>query len=157
MNLSMNLSRIVHGLLVRTGLAALAAVCLVAYGSRTPLSAAEKTAEPAPRLVVRATPAIAFSPAEVSAQASLEGGSDSYEAYYCPSVEWNWGDGSTSEASADCQPYEQGKSEIERHYFVRHVYRDAGRYRVSFSLKRDGKKLASASAEVIVRPGLGGR
>lgn len=152
----MKRSRMSRGLLTAAALTFAAALATVATGGWTAALASEKTTEATPRLTVRASPSVAFSPAEISARAALVGGADDYEKYYCPSVEWSWGDGSTSEASADCEPYQAGKSAIERHYFVRHVYRDAGRYRVTFSLKKDGKNLATASAEVIVRPGLGG-
>jgi hypothetical protein len=145
-----------RGLFTAATLAFAGALATLATGGWTSAFASEKATEATPRLTVSASPSIAFSPAEISARAALVGGADDYEKYYCPSVEWSWGDGSTSEASADCEPYQAGKSAIERHYFVRHVYRDAGRYRVTFSLKKDGKNLATATAEVIVRPGLGG-
>jgi hypothetical protein len=152
----MKRSRLSRGLLTATALTFAGALATLTTGAWTTALASEKTTDAPPRLTVKASPSVAFSPAEISARAALVGGADDYEKYYCPSVEWNWGDGSTSEASADCEPYQAGKSAIERHYFVRHVYRGAGRYRVTFSLKKDGKNLATASAEVIVRPGLGG-
>jgi len=108
-----------------------------------------------PRLAVRATPTISFSPSRISVYADLEGGPDDYEAYYCPTVEWNWGDGTTSEASNDCDPYQAGKSQIQRHYSVEHTYREPGHYRIFFMLKKDGKVIAKASSLVLVRPGLG--
>jgi hypothetical protein len=115
----------------------------------------DKKEEP-PKLTVRATPVVSFSPSRIFVSADLVGGSDDYQSYYCPTIEWKWGDGTSSEASADCDPYQPGKSEIERHYAVQHVYTTPGRYRILFMLKQNGKALASASSEVMVRPGLGG-
>lgn len=149
--------RILHGTLTSGALLAAGALVAFTVGGTARASAADKTAGAEPKLVLRASPNVSFAPAEISVQATLEGGSDHDQTYYCPSVEWNWGDGTTSEASADCEPYQQGKSEIDRHYFIRHTYQNAGRYRVALSLKKkDGKRLTTASTEVIVRPGLGG-
>ena len=66
------------------------------------------------------------------------GGADDFEEYYCPTVEWEWGDGTQSESTTDCEPYEAGKSEIKRRFIVEHVFR-AGHYQVSFRLKRRDK------------------
>lgn len=134
-------------------------VLLAGLGMLTPaILGASKTAdkkEQAPKLTVRASPTISFSPSRILVRANLVGGSDDYEEYDCPTVEWKWGDGTTSEASADCDPYQSGKSAIERHYSVQHVYREPGRFRIFFILKRSGKEIATASSEIVVRPGLG--
>jgi len=76
-----------------------------------------------------------------------------FEEFYCPSVEWEWGDGTKSESSSDCAPYEPGKSEIKRRFTVEHVFR-AGAYRVMFHLKRRDKSVGAASVNIQVRPGL---
>jgi len=47
-----------------------------------------------PRLDVRATPRMAFSPVNVFLVAELQGGDD-VEEYYCPQLEWDWDDGGT--------------------------------------------------------------
>ena len=47
-------------------------------------------------------------PVRISATAEFKGGDDDFRDYYCPTIEWNWGDGTVSEASADCEPYEAG-------------------------------------------------
>ena len=115
-----------------------------------------KKDDKAPKLTLQASPLISFSPARIMLSANLVGGSDDYPEYYCPTVEWKWGDGTSSEFSADCDPYQPGKSEIERHYSVQHVYRDPGRFRIFFILKKAGKPTATTSSEIVVRPGLGG-
>src|SRR5262245_42192052 len=62
-------------------------------------------------------------PIRVQFAAELRGGDDDFQEYYCPTVEWFWGDGTSSEASEDCAPYEPGKIEIRRRYTVSHMYK----------------------------------
>src|SRR4029453_11140537 len=56
-------------------------------------------------LVLKATPPIAFSPAKVFVTAELRGGVDTTDELYCPGLEWDWGDGTKSEATTDCEPF----------------------------------------------------
>ena len=83
----------------------------------------QKDADPRPKLTLRANPVIAMAPARVVLTAELNGGANDYEEFYCPAVEWEWGDGTKSESSSDCAPYEPGKSEIKRRFTVEHVFR----------------------------------
>jgi hypothetical protein len=106
-----------------------------------------------PKISLKAQPTISMAPSRVVLTAELQGGADDFEEYYCPSVEWQWGDGTSSEASSDCEPYEPGKSQIKRRFTVEHVFR-AGNYRIMFHLKRRDKTVASATATIQVRPGL---
>jgi len=106
-----------------------------------------------PKLTLKAQPMMAIAPARVVFSAELTGGSDLRE-YYCPTVEWTWGDDTRSEATSDCEPYEAGKSEIKRRFTVEHQYKHGGRYKIIFRLKRGAKALATASINVEVRPGL---
>lgn len=106
-----------------------------------------------PRLALKAQPVIAMAPARVVLTAELVGGPNDYEEFYCPTIEWDWGDGTESESTNDCAPYESGKSEIKRRFTVEHVFR-AGTYRVSFKLKRRDKVLALTTVNIQVRPGL---
>ena len=85
--------------------------------------------------------------------AELVGGANDYEDYYCPTVEWDWGDGTHSESTSDCDPYQQGKTEIKRRFTVEHVFR-AGNYRVMFRMKRRDKPIVTATANIQVRPGI---
>lgn len=107
-----------------------------------------------PSLSLKVAPAVAFSPARVVFVAELRGGANDYEEYYCPGVEWEWGDGTTSENSEDCDPYEDGRSEIRRRWTVEHVYRTSGTYRVYFRLERHDKVLGAANVTVQIRPGV---
>ncbi len=106
-----------------------------------------------PRVTLRAQPAVAVAPARVVLTAELTGGADDFEEYYCPLVEWNWGDDTVSEALVDCDPYEAGKTQIKRRYTVQHQFRRPGAFKVYFHLKRRDKTLASASATVQVQQG----
>ena len=59
-----------------------------------------------------------------------------------------------SEASADCEPYQPGKSEIKRRFTVEHIYKRAGNYKIAFRLKRHDKTVGAATANIQIRPGL---
>jgi hypothetical protein len=111
------------------------------------------SADPRPKVTLRATPVIAMAPARVVFTAELTGGANDFEEFYCGAVEWEWGDGTKSESSSDCAPYEPGKSEIKRRFTVEHVFR-AGAYRVMFHLKRHDKAVGNATINIQVRPGL---
>lgn len=106
-----------------------------------------------PKLSLKAQPLISMAPSRVVLTAELSGGPNDAEEFYCPGVEWDWGDGTQSASSFDCPPYEPGKSEIKRRYTVEHVFR-AGAYRVSLRLKQHDRVTASAIVSIQVRPGL---
>lgn len=106
-----------------------------------------------PKLALRSNPVMAFSPALITLTAELKGGDDDYAEFYCASIEWDWDDGTRSEASDDCEPYEAGKSEIKRRYATQHRYNIPGVYTVQFRLKQRGKVVSSVSRRVTIRPG----
>ncbi len=108
-----------------------------------------------PSLSLKATPAVSFAPARIVVVAEVKGGADDNEEFYCPTIEWEWGDLTTSTAEADCEPYAAGKSEIKRRYTVEHRYKDPGSFRIRLLLKKGTKVISSANALVQVRPGLG--
>jgi hypothetical protein len=120
----------------------------------------DKTAKPdqppetKPKVSLKAQPVIAMSPARVVLTAELTGGANDFEEFYCPSVEWDWGDDTRSEATADCEPYQAGKSEIKRRFTVEHVYKRAGNYRIAFRMKRHEKIVGAATTNIQIRPGL---
>jgi hypothetical protein len=105
-----------------------------------------------PKITLKAQPLISISPSKVTLRAELVGGANDYEEFYCPTIEWDWGDGTQSESRSDCEPYEAGKSEIKRRFTVEHVFR-AGNYQISFRLKRRDKAIAQATATVQVQAG----
>jgi hypothetical protein len=106
-----------------------------------------------PSLSLRVTPQTVIAPARVTGSAELRGGSSNFEEYYCVTVEWEWDDGTISQSTTDCDPYEPGKSEIRRRYTSTHAYERAGAYKVSFRLKKKDKTLAMATAVVQVTGG----
>ena len=116
-----------------------------------------KNDEDKPSLGLRATPRFGFAPMRVFLVAEVKGGSDDYEDMYCPSVEWEWGDGTRSLATYDCQPYESGKSDIKRRYPVEHMFKRSGRFNVRFTLKKQDAVVASVATTLVVRqnPGVG--
>jgi hypothetical protein len=106
-----------------------------------------------PKISIRANPMVSRSPSRVVLTAELTGGANDYEAFYCPTVEWDWGDGTESESTMDCEPYEAGKSEIKRRFTVEHIFK-AGNHRITFRLKRHDKPLTAASVQIQVQPGI---
>jgi hypothetical protein len=109
-----------------------------------------------PKLSLRAQPPVGVAPARVVLTGELQGGADDFEEYYCPTIEWAWGDDTTSESTLDCEPYESGKSQIKRRFTVEHTFRRQGVFKVYFHLKRKDKLLASASTTIQVQPGASG-
>jgi hypothetical protein len=108
-----------------------------------------------PSLSLKASPSVSFAPARIVVVAELKGGADDLEEFYCPSVEWEWGDLTTSTVEADCEPYSPGKSTIKRRYTVEHRYKNSGAFKIILRLKKSDKVIASANAQVQVRAGLG--
>jgi len=106
-----------------------------------------------PKITLKAQPTISMAPSRVVLTAELVGGANDYEEFYCPTVEWDWGDGTQSESTMDCEPYQEGKSEIKRRYTVQHIFR-TGAFKVMFRLKRRDKAIAAATVSIQVRPGL---
>jgi len=109
-----------------------------------------------PKLDLRATPRMAFSPVNILLVAELTGGDD-VEEYYCPELEWDWDDGGKSVHEADCPEYEAGKSTIERRFTAEHQYPKAGLYNVKLTMRHANRTLAQTTIKITVRPGLGDR
>jgi len=134
---------------------ALPLMCALALGASGAGSDDRDDKDKKPKISVKANPTMGMSPARIVASADLNGGANDYEALYCPAVAWEWGDDTKSTTSADCDPYEAGKSEIKRRFTADHVYRQAGDYRIQFRLKKKDKSIAGGSTSVKIRPGLG--
>lgn len=128
----------------------LALLCAVALGS----SAAAFADKAKPSVSLKASPSMGFAPTRVVLTAELKGGANDYEEFYCASVEWDWGDGTKSLNKVDCDPFEAGKSEIERRHVVSHVFEAPGDFQVEFHLKQKDKIVGSARTAVKIRPGL---
>jgi len=107
-----------------------------------------------PEIAMKISPLIAFSPAKITVRAELKGGATDYEPYYCTTIVWDWDDGTSSENTPDCAPYEPGTSEIRRFYSSSHTYQMAGRYNVRFRMKKGDRVVGGNSYVVQVRPGI---
>jgi hypothetical protein len=107
-----------------------------------------------PSVSVKANPSVGFAPTRVVMTAELKGGLNDYADYYCPAVEWQWGDDTRAESKIDCEPYEAGKSEIKRRYVFDRVFQTPGDYRVEFRMKQKDKVVGIGSTTVRIRPGL---
>ena len=137
--------------------AALAAVIALALAA--PASAGEAKREAKlkkPRLDLRATPRMAFSPVNIFLTAELQGGDD-VEEYYCPQLEWDWDDGGKSVHEGDCPPFVTGTTRIERRFTAEHEYRRSGIFTIKVTMRRANRSLAASNVRVTVRPGLGDR
>jgi hypothetical protein len=112
----------------------------------------EKNAKPS--LSLKASPTVGFSPARVVLTAEIKGGANDYEDFYCATVEWDWGDDTRSETKADCEPYQAGKSEIQRRFTTSRIFNSAGDFKVEFRLKQKNKVVGIARTDVKVRCGV---
>ena len=111
------------------------------------------TADKKPSLSLKATPPAGFAPLRVHVAVDVRGGANDSADFYCPTRQWDWDDGTVSENSEDCEPYEAGKSNIQRRYSADHSFKFSGEYRLTFRLKQKNKVISSATATVTVRPG----
>ena len=94
---------------------------------------------------------MAFPPVSVLVIAQLVGG-DEHEDFYCPDVDWEFGDGSRSAQQSDCEPFTEGMT-LERHFMARHAYLRPGDYEVKVTLRRASRALAVATTRVTVHSG----
>jgi hypothetical protein len=127
---------------------------LVAAAVALPLGAADKAKKPG--IELRAAPRMAYSPVNVFFTAEMTGGDDT-EQYYCPQIEWDWDDGGKSTQEGDCEPYEEGKTKVQRRFTNEHEYRVSGSYNIRVSFFKAGRKFLAQSVRVTVRAGLGER
>jgi len=107
-----------------------------------------------PSLSLRVTPPVGFAPLKTRLVVDVRNGDDDYADFYCPTVEWDWGDGTVSANSEDCDPYEAGKSAIQRRFSTEHTFRLPGAFRVVFRLKQKDRVVGTSSVNVQVRTGL---
>jgi hypothetical protein len=123
----------------------------VSAGARSDAQEPEAKPRPEPKrpqLSLKVSPVSGMVPIRVVGTVELKGGTDDYQEYYCPTIEWNWDDGTISESSIDCEPYEAGKSQIRRRYTMAHNYKRANTYKVSFRLKNKQRVLAASSTVI---------
>ena len=121
-----------------------------------PATAADEAKPKKPKLDLRATPRMAFSPVNILLTAELTGGDD-VEEYYCPELEWEWDDGGKSVHEGDCPPFVAGTTKIERRFTAEHEYRRSGIYTIKVTMRRANRSLVASNVRVTIRPGLGDR
>jgi hypothetical protein len=121
---------------------------LIVWALAAPAMAGEARRVKRPRLDLRASPRMALMPIDVLLVAELVGGDD-VEDFYCPAVEWEWGDGGRSTHESDCPPFEPGMA-MDRRHSASHGYRQPGEYSVRITLRRAGRPLAVASTVVTI-------
>lgn len=134
--------------------AVLAGVCAAGTLLVAQKAAQKQDDDKRPSLALKVTPPLGFSPLRVRAAVDVKGGPDDAIDFYCPSIAWDWGDGTVSETSEDCDPYEEGTSTIRRRFAADHTFQQGGGYRVTFRLKQKNRVVASASTNVQVRAGV---
>ena len=128
--------------------------CVILLAGGVAVAASETSDKKKPTITIRASPAAGFSPLRVVLTAELKGGDNDFAEYYCPTIEWVWGDDTRAESTADCDPYEPGTSEIKRRYTVSRIFQTAGNMKVEFRLKQKDKIVGAGSTTINVRPGL---
>jgi hypothetical protein len=134
--------------------AVLAGVCVAGTLATAQKAAQKEGDDKRPSLALKVTPPLGFSPLKVHASVDVRGGADNSADFYCPTIAWDWGDGTVSETSEDCDPYEEGTSTIRRRFSADHTFQNGGGYRVTFRLKQKTRVVATASTNVQVRAGV---
>lgn len=130
-----------------------AAMAMICLGLTLPVSATSGRAQDRkarPSIELRVTPPVGVAPLRIVATAELKGGAEDYSEFYCPRIEWEWADGTTSQTADDCDPYQEGKSEIRRRYSQQHTFKDPGNYRIIFHLKQGTKTVGAATIKLEV-------
>jgi hypothetical protein len=124
----------------------------LAAGAALPARAGDEPKGKVPALDLRAVPRISFSPSNILLVAELQGGGD-LEEFYCLELEWDFDDGTKSTREADCAPFAEG-TPIERRFSVEHVFKRAGNYNVTVTMRRGSRTVKKGSVRVTVRPGV---
>jgi hypothetical protein len=139
--------------LAGAGIASLMLAAALAVVAHAQDKAKDSGQDKRPQLKLTARPPLGMAPQKVVLTADLLGGPNDSEEFYCPTIEWDWGDGTMSESTVDCDPYQPGKSEIKRRWTVEHVF-SVGQYHVVLRLKKRDKAITQATVSLDIRPGL---
>ena len=138
-------------------LAIVAILALVWPGVESTVVAGSDDEGEKPSLSLKVSPGMATAPVRLRASVVARGGDDDYKDFYCATVEWEWGDGTVSEAAHDCAPYERGSSTVRRRFSATHTYREGGRYTVIFRLKQKDRIVGMTTSNGQVLSGFGTR
>lgn len=109
-----------------------------------------------PTLTLRVLPRFGRVTTSFLFTAILEGGSDS-EALHCLVAEWSFGSDDTSVADPECEPFEAGKTKLERQYGMERRFASEGQKTVTVTLRKGDKVVARATATLRVLPESGVR
>ena len=141
------------GFLIVATLATAVLASVVAAGD--PVKAVQRSDDnKKPSLTFKATPPVGFAPLKVRVVVDLKGGANDYADFYCATVEWDWADGNISGGGEDCDPYQAGKSEIQRRFTAEHTFRQGGEFEIAFRLKQKSRVVAYSKGMVRVRAGI---
>jgi len=141
------------GFLIVATLATAVLASVVAAGD--PVKAVQRSDDnKKPSLTFKATPPVGFAPLKVRVAVDLKGGANDYADFYCATVEWDWADGNISGGGEDCDPYQAGKSEIQRRFTAEHTFRQGGDFEIAFRLKQKSRVVAYSKGMVRVRSGI---
>jgi len=141
------------GFLIVAALATAVLASVVAAGG--PVNAGQRSDDnKKPSLTFKATPPVGFAPLKVRVVVDLKGGANDYADFYCATVEWDWADGNISGGGEDCDPYQAGKSEIQRRFTAEHTFRQDGEFDIAFRLKQKSRVVAYSKGTVRVRAGI---
>lgn len=86
-----------------------------------------------PQLEVIAEPVSGEVPLVVTFTAKLRGAESNDKRFYCPSIEWSFGDGTNEAIAATCVPYTPDV-QVQATYETTHRYEKPGTYTVTFML-----------------------
>lgn len=100
-------------------------------------------------LSLTALPRVANAPISVLFRVKLTGGEDS-EAFYCPILEWDWGDGTQSTNGGECPAFVAGETKIDRFFEAEHEYRREARPTVRLILSKDDKSLGQTNVTLVI-------
>ena len=131
-------------------IATFAILAILWSGAESAAVAGSDDKDKKPSLSLKVTPGLATAPARLRARAVARGGADNYADFYCPILEWDWGDGTKSESAKDCAPYEPNGSVIARRFSATHTYQEGGQFKVALRLKQKDRIVAMADSNVRV-------
>ena len=103
----------------------------------------EKKSKSKPHLTISVVPRVLHPMTYISAVVKIKGGPIS-EDFYCQTITWDWGDGTISSTSEDCEPFEEGQ-QVRTLFTKIHQYSSPGEYKIIFTL---GKHSVSTTVNV---------
>ena len=92
-----------------------------------------------------------MAPGHVVLTARLEDVSDAEE-LYCPTIEWDRGDGSISRSSPDCEPFEPERARVRRFCRREHAYNVEGEFVAALRLFQGDDVVAAGGTVVRILP-----